>query len=209
MTIEFQIILIIILIFSVIIHEVSHGLAAYFQGDKTAEEAGRITLNPIPHIDLFGTIIVPAMFLISGASAFLAWAKPVPFNPNNLRNKKWGELIVAAAGPISNIVLMLLFIISIYILEYFNLGNEFISQVLFMGGFLNLFLAIFNLIPIVPLDGSKILFSLLPFNISQKTRWFMEKYQIHIFIIFLLIIFNTHFLGEFIYKIYKSFYTIF
>ena len=88
MSIELQIVLIIILIFSVIIHEVSHGLAALQQGDRTAEDAGRVTLNPIPHIDLVGTILVPAIFLLSGSSAFLAWAKPVPYNPNNLRDKK-------------------------------------------------------------------------------------------------------------------------
>lgn len=208
MTTEIQIASIIVLIFSVIIHEVSHGIAAYLQGDKTAEQAGRITLNPIPHIDLIGTILVPAMFVLSGANAFLAWAKPVPYNPNDLRNKKWGELIVAIAGPISNIILMILFILSIFILEYFKLGNEFILQVLFMGGFLNLFLAIFNLIPIVPLDGSKILFSLLPFNLSQKTRWFMEKHQMYIFIVFLLIIFNMNFLGEGIYYLYNSIFRL-
>ncbi|EFK95105.1 protein containing Peptidase M50 domain [sediment metagenome] len=199
-----QFILIIILIFSVILHEVAHGLTAYMLGDSTAERAGRITLNPIPHIDLFGTIIVPAVFLLSGTSAFLAWAKPVPFNPNNLNDKKWGELKVAIAGPISNIILMLIFIISVVVINFFGIGNEVIFYILFWAGFINLFLAIFNLIPLVPLDGSKVLFSLLPFEISRKIKYFMDKYYLYIFLIFLFIIFNTSFIFEWIRFIYEK-----
>ncbi len=199
-----QIILIIILIFSVVIHEVSHGLAAYFQGDKTAENAGRLTLNPIPHIDLFGSIILPGIFLLSGTNAFLAWAKPVPYNPNNLKNKKWGELIVALAGPISNFILMLIFLLLLAIVNYFNISNEFIIEILKIGGFLNLFLGIFNLLPIVPLDGSKILFAILPKNISYKMSNFMEKNYLYIFIIFLLFIFNTNYIFNFVFLIFNQ-----
>ena len=198
-----QIIIILILIFSVIIHEISHGLMAYFQGDDAAERAGRITLNPIPHIDLFGTIILPLIFILFHVNGFIAWAKPVPYNPNNLKNKKWGEFLVAVAGPLSNIVLMVIFLIFFILLVKFNItSNEFILKVLFNAAFLNWFLAIFNLIPIVPLDGSKILFSLLPFKLSQKVRSFMEKNYFYIFLIFLIIIFNTSFIIDWISTMY-------
>ena len=199
----FQGILIFILLFSVIIHEVAHGLAAYFQGDKTAYNMGRITLNPIPHIDLIGSILVPAIFLLSGVNAFLAWAKPVPYVPENLKNKKWGELIVAIAGPLSNLILMFLFIVGIFILTKLNIENDFFYTILYYGGFLNLFLAIFNLIPVVPFDGSKVLFSLIPYPQNQKIRNFMEQYSPYIFIILILIIFNTSFIFDFVQNTYN------
>ncbi len=198
-----QIILIIILIFSVIIHEVSHGLAALYQGDRTAEEAGRLTLNPIPHIDLFGSIIVPMIFIASGMNAFLAWAKPVPYNPNNLRDKKWGELIVALAGPLSNFILMFLFLILFWFFNHFGFGNEFILKILFTSAFMNLFLGIFNLVPVVPLDGSKVLFAFIPQKYYWNTRQFLEKNYLYIFLIFVFIIFNTSFLQDFSWNIFK------
>jgi len=198
-----QIILIIILIFSVIIHEVSHGLAALYQGDRTAEEAGRLTLNPIPHIDLFGSIIVPMIFIASGMNAFLAWAKPVPYNPNNLRDKKWGELIVALAGPLSNFILMFLFLILFWLFNHFGFGNEFILKILFTSAFMNLFLGIFNLVPVVPLDGSKVLFAFIPQKYYLNTRQFLEKNYLYIFLIFVFIIFNTSFLQDFSWNIFK------
>ena len=95
---------VIIFIFSVIIHEVSHGYAAYLQGDNTAKYAGRLTLNPIPHIDIFGSIVLPLFLVLSKIPIIVGWAKPVPFNPYNLRNQKWGEAIVAIAGPLSNMM---------------------------------------------------------------------------------------------------------
>ncbi|MBI2640037.1 MAG: site-2 protease family protein, partial [Candidatus Sungbacteria bacterium] len=96
---------IIVLIFSVMVHEISHGFAALFLGDKTAKYAGRLTLNPIPHIDLFGSIILPLMLFFFQSPILFGWAKPVPYNPYNLRNQKWGPALVGAAGPGSNILI--------------------------------------------------------------------------------------------------------
>jgi len=153
-----------ILVMSVVIHEVSHGVAAYLQGDKTAQYAGRLTLNPIPHIDMFGSILLPFLLVITNSPFLIGWAKPVPYNPYNLRNQKWGPAIVGAAGPLSNILVALFFgaVIRIGITQAPS------AQLLtFLGVaqhivFLNLVLAIFNLVPIPPLDGSKVLLSALP-----------------------------------------------
>lgn len=150
------------LIFSIIVHEVSHGFAAEMLGDPTARLQGRLTLNPIPHIDPVGSILVPAILLISQAGFLFGWAKPVPYNPYNLKNQKWGEAIVAAAGPGVNILLAIVF----GLVVRFGTGalpTEFIK----LAGvivFINIMLAFFNLIPIPPLDGSKLLKSILPFR---------------------------------------------
>lgn len=170
---------IIIFIFSVIIHEVSHGYVAYLQGDNTAKFKGRLTLNPIPHIDLFGSIILPLILIFSGSSMVVGWAKPVPFNPYNLRNQRWGEAMVAMAGPLSNIFIAFVFGIIIRLSLFPSLLNPFIYIVL-----INLVLATFNLVPIPPLDGSKILFSLFP-NKFLEAREFMERNGLFILIFFI------------------------
>jgi len=201
---ELNILLLFTLFFSVIIHEVAHGLTALWQGDDTAEKAGRLTLNPIPHIDLFGTIILPLIFFLSGSSLFLAWAKPVPYNPHNLKNKKWGEAMVALAGPVSNFLLMFVFIGLFYALK--NTANNFVLHFFYLAGFLNLFLGFFNLLPVVPLDGSKILFAFLPKSVSIKVRNFLEANYLYIFIIFIIIILNTNFLFFWAESIYSLFW---
>ncbi|MEQ1561282.1 MAG: site-2 protease family protein [Nitrospira sp.] len=180
---------VIIFIFSVIIHEVSHGYSAYLQGDNTAKFSGRLTLNPIPHIDMMGSIIVPGLLLLSGSSMVVGWAKPVPFNPYNLRNQKWGEALVAIAGPLSNIFIAVVFGLMIRFGFLTSLLNPFIYIVL-----INLVLATFNLVPIPPLDGSKILFSLFP-NSMSGIREFMEKHG------FLILIFFIFFLWKFIFPL--------
>jgi len=141
---------ILILIMSVVIHEVSHGYAALFLGDKTAEYQGRLSLNPLKHLDLFGSVLVPAMSYFLGGF-IIGWAKPVPFNPYNLRNQKWGEAIVAVAGPLSNIFIALAFGLS---LRFF--GSAFPASFIAIVGYIvliNIILAVFNLVPIPPLDG--------------------------------------------------------
>ncbi len=180
-----------ILIFSIIIHELAHGYAALWQGDDTAEQAGRLTLNPIPHIDLIGSIIIPAAFILSGSNFFLGWAKPVPYNPNNLRNQKWGEAMVAAAGPLSNFILAGIILIASFLLFSANLINQDTLNLLHMAIFINIFLAVLNLIPIAPLDGSKILYSLLPYGLSLSVRHFMEKYQIFLFLALIFFLLTT------------------
>ena len=149
--------LIVVIIFSAIIHEVMHGVAADKLGDQTARYAGRLTLNPIPHIDLFGSIILPVLLALSGSPLFFAWAKPVPYNPYNLKPGRWSEAIVAGAGPASNLVIALIagFLIQSGIAAP-------IAGTLFLVVVVNVMLCIFNLIPVPPLDGSKVLEAFLP-----------------------------------------------
>lgn len=165
---------IIILIYSVILHEISHGYAAYRQGDKTAFHAGRLTLNPISHMDMFGSVIVPILGTISGWGPF-GWAKPVPINPYNLRNK-YSELLVSAAGILANLAIfavsyIIIFIISMYAVDILTVVSlskvQVLINILVMIMYVNLALGIFNLIPVPPFDGMNILRSLFP-SIKHK-----------------------------------------
>ena len=172
----------IILVFSVIIHEVSHGLAANAMGDPTAKYAGRLTLNPLVHLDLFGSILLPAILVLSGAHFLFGWAKPVPYNPNNLSDKKWGTIWVSAAGILANIFIAVIFGLLVrfsapynFPVKFYNIASSIVV--------INLALALFNLVPIPPLDGSKILFSLLPRSFSS-IMYFMERYSFIFVIIF-------------------------
>jgi Zn-dependent protease len=152
---------VIILVMSIVIHEVSHGFMAEYFGDDTARNAGRLTLNPIPHLDMFGSILLPAVLVLSHSPFLFGWAKPVPYNPNNLSNKKWGTIAVASAGVLANLLIAIIFGIIIRLSSGIALQSNFyfITSVIVI---VNLALAIFNLVPIPPLDGSKILFSFLP-----------------------------------------------
>ena len=155
-----------ILIMSVVIHEVAHGYAALALGDVTAKYAGRLTLNPIKHLDPFGSVILPLLMSLVPGGLMLAWAKPVPYNPYNLRNKRWGELLVAIAGPLSNIAIAILvgFAVRIAIANGFSGPAMSLALVTIL---MNLYLAFFNMIPIPPLDGSKVLMGLFP-NLAPK-----------------------------------------
>lgn len=173
---------IVILLFSVILHEVMHGLAALYFGDHTAENAGRLTLNPIPHIDPIGTILVPALFLLpalfGGSSGFIVgWAKPVPVNPLNFTNIRKGELIVALAGVAANFALAGIATIIFHLLpaSLVNSSGIPIFDVLAFAVTINLILGVFNLIPIPPLDGSRIVLSQLPYNLARKFES-LERY---------------------------------
>jgi len=177
---------IIILIMSVVIHEVAHGYAALRFGDKTALYAGRLTLNPIKHLDIFGSIIVPALLVLSGTGLVLGWAKPVPYNPSNLTPRRAGTLWVAMAGIFANIVTAILFAIILRVLVmvgYSSVPVYFILQEIVL---INIVLAIFNLVPIPPLDGSKVLFELLPYKYFH-VRIFLEKYSLAIFLAFIFL----------------------
>lgn len=173
---------IIVLIFSVIIHEVSHGYAAYLQGDNTAKFAGRLNLNPLNHLEWFGSFFLPVMSYFLGGF-IIGWAKPVPFNPYNLRNQRWGEAIVAFAGPLSNILIALFFGLLLRFGLLAPLGEGFMT-IAFIIVFINLVLATFNLVPIPPLDGSKILFSFLPYGMQDVRNW-MEQNGTFILIFFI------------------------
>lgn len=153
-----QILFFLILIFSIILHEVAHGYAAEKLGDPTARYAGRLTLNPIVHIDMLGSIILPLISILSPGGFIFGWAKPVPYNPYNLtRAPKWGEAIVAGAGPATNFALALLFALFVRFSP-----DETFAAVCFMGVASNLWLGFLNLIPVPPLDGSKVVEALLP-----------------------------------------------
>lgn len=157
---------IVLVIFSIILHEIAHGYAADWLGDPTARYSGRLTLNPVPHIDPIGSIALPGILALTGASFLIGWAKPVPYNPYNLRNQRWGEAIVAFAGPATNIILAILFGL---VLRFWGSAlDPMLVQILVLGSFANLSLAILNLVPIPPLDGSKILKSVLPNNLAQS-----------------------------------------
>ena len=167
--------LIAVLIMSVVIHEVSHGFAANWLGDPTARLEGRLTLNPVPHIDPVGSVILPAILALSSSPFLFGWAKPVPYNPYNFqRGGRWAEALVAGAGPAANIVIALVFgalvRFGVIPLEAVNLAVSII--------FLNVLLAVFNLMPIPPLDGSKVFSSLLPQPFArgyEKLRLVLER----------------------------------
>lgn len=189
-----------ILLMSVVIHEVSHGYMASYLGDPTARYEGRLTLNPIKHIDFLGSIVVPLVSYFSGGFIF-GWAKPVPYNPHNLRPGRWSEALVALAGPVSNLFLALIFGLFIRFGLVYGLITEPILQITAMIVFLNIILMVFNLIPAPPLDGSKLLFALFPEKI-YKIRGFLERYG------FLLILFLIFYAWQFISPVAGSVFSL-
>jgi Zn-dependent protease len=163
------ILLIIVLIFSVVVHEVAHAWQARREGDHTAERLGRITLNPVPHLDLVGSFLVPLALHFSGSGFLFGWAKPVPVNPANYRDFMWGDIRVSLAGIVSNLILAALSTVATVLVLKVEaavgpLGGatEILRQMAMYGILINLVLAVFNLIPIPPLDGSHVVFHMLP-----------------------------------------------
>lgn len=148
----------IVLIFSIMIHEIAHGAMALKLGDDTAQRLGRLTLNPLKHIDPVGSIILPAILLLFQSPFLIGWAKPVPYDPRRLRDPRTGSALIALAGPASNIVIAIFF----GLLLRLSIFPEAAATLVALIVYLNLLLAIFNLIPIPPLDGSKLLFYFLP-----------------------------------------------
>ncbi len=185
---EFNIVLfqIITLIFSAIIHEYMHGWMADRLGDPTAKNAGRLTLNPISHIAPFGSIVLPALLIFSGAGFIFGWAKPVPYNPYNLQDKKYGGAKVAAAGPLANLVTAIFFglILRFAPIESVQLATFFIIIVQ-----INILLMVFNLVPIPPLDGSKVIMPFLPHSL-QANYVSLERYGMILVLIFIMFGFN-------------------
>ncbi|MDD2646617.1 MAG: site-2 protease family protein [Patescibacteria group bacterium] len=173
----------VIVVPSAILHEFSHAWMAYYLGDDTAKRAGRLTLNPLPHIDLFGTILLPIVFLLSGIPFIFAYAKPVPYNPYNLRNQRIGPALVGLAGPLSNLLVAVIFGI---LLRFLPVGS-FVA--LYYIIYINILLAVFNLVPIPPLDGSKVLYALMP-DSWMKVKIFLERYGIILVLIFIFFAFQ-------------------
>jgi len=167
-----QIILMIpMLLFAVIAHEVAHGYVAYRCGDPTAKLAGRLTLNPVPHIDLFGTILFPAILLLSSSPFLIGWAKPVPVNPSYFRNPSRDHLYVSLAGVCTNLLLALACTIVLGIIARItgSTGGA-LALMLQYGILINVILAAFNILPIPPLDGSWVAYHLLPRNLAENYR---------------------------------------
>lgn len=182
--------IIIALILSIVIHEVAHGYAAHLLGDPTARLAGRLSGNPLVHIDPVGSVLIPGLLFLSNAGILFGWAKPVPYNPYNLRFPKWGEALVAAAGPAVNLFLALLFGLLIRFADLLSLSAAFIELAAYIV-FINILLALFNLIPFPPLDGSKILPPLLPAGAAQaygRLVSLAERYNIFVFFGFIAVV---------------------
>ncbi len=174
-----------IIIPSAIIHEYAHGWMADRLGDPTARYAGRLTLDPRAHIDIWGTILMPLMlFALSNGTFLFAYAKPVPYNPYNLKNHKWGPALVALAGPMANLLLAVAFAAVIRIFPTVPAVDFFYIIV-----YANVLLLVFNLVPIPPLDGSKILYAILP-DSARGVRDFLERYSFILLMIFIFFLFE-------------------
>lgn len=148
-------------------HEFAHAATAYKLGDDTAKSHGRLTLNPIKHLDLVGSIIMPILAFSSGF-ALIGWAKPVPVNPHKLRNGLMGDAAVSAAGPLSNLGLAFVFAILLKVFQILAVLGEMITEMFLFGVFINIFLCFFNLIPIPPLDGSHLIYDFFPNNFTAR-----------------------------------------
>jgi len=172
-----------ILIFSIILHEYAHGRMAELRGDDTARVMGRLTFNPIPHIDLVGSVILPLIAALTGAP-LIGWAKPVPVNPYRLHNPSRDMMFVGAAGPLANLVFAVACAFILYFIRLAGIYDDIIFSFLKYAVVINVLLPLFNLVPIPPLDGSRILAGLLPPRIAYE---YMKIEPYGIFIIFFLV----------------------
>jgi Zn-dependent protease len=195
-----------VLILSIVAHEVAHGYAANALGDPTARLAGRLTLNPVPHLDPVGSILVPALLVLTGSSVLFGWAKPVPYNPFNLKHQRWGETLVALAGPATNIFLAVVFALVIRFAGPSMLSGAALSVASTIV-FVNLFLGLFNLIPFPPLDGYGILRSALPWSASHAFSRFEAQVRSMgaLSLLLFLLIFSYIFAGPFFMLVTKLF----
>src|SRR3989344_6370031 len=189
-----------VIMMSAVIHEVMHGVAAERLGDPTARLQGRITLNPISHLDPMGSIILPLVLVLTNAPILFGWAKPVPYNPHNLRPGRFSEAIVAVAGPVSNIFLALIFGFLLRLGIAGGYASESFIHITSLVVFINILLAVFNLVPIPPLDGSKLLFALFPEN-TFKLRNFFERYGLMLVILF--IFFAWQFIAPIVFYLFR------
>ena len=190
----------IILMMSVVLHEVSHGYTAAILGDPTAKYAGRLTINPLKHLDPIGSVIVPILTTVFGGVTF-GRAKPVPYNPYNLRGGKWGPAIVAAAGPLSNLCLAIfLSFVLHFALFSFLISSEATRLLIVEAIGINVVLFVVNMIPVPPIDGSKVLFSLIPYKYNYVIE-FMERYQL--VMILIVIVFLNVIISPIVYILYR------
>lgn len=181
---------IVVVLFSVVLHEVAHGAVANSMGDTTAKDLGRLTLNPFKHLDLFGSVLLPLFTFIAGGFVF-GYAKPVPYNPLRLNDRRYGPAKVAFAGPAVNLTLAVLFGLFLRFLPTV-LDDTLFPQLLSFIVLLNLTLAIFNLMPIPPLDGHWLLLTFLPARF-EALKIFIVRYGLFLFIFFLFFLFPVIF----------------
>jgi len=186
----------VVLIFSIIVHEVAHGLIAEREGDPTARNLGRITLNPLKHIDWLGSVILPLILILTNAGFVVGWAKPVPYNPQNLRNGRKSEAKVAIAGIVVNLSIAIFFALVIRGAIVFHYGSTALIDGASIIVLLNIVLAFFNSIPLAPLDGFRFLTAVLPARAIPTMRQ-IERYSLPILIIF--IIFGWNFVAPVVY----------
>ena len=191
MTIILTVLKVLAFVPAIVLHECAHGFAAYKLGDTTAKDAGRLTLNPIAHVDLWGTIIIPALLILSGSGFFFGYAKPVPYNPLNFRNIRQGEVIVGLAGPASNLVMCLIGAAIAWGGTFlYSSAPDVAIYVWYFGAYfctVNLCLAFFNLIPIPPLDGSSIIAPLLS-DRALAVYYKVQQYGMFILLLFIIVI---------------------
>lgn len=176
------VVIFVIFIYSVVLHELAHGFAARSMGDHTAEHLGRLTLNPLKHLDMVGSVFLPLILYLAGSPFLFGYAKPVPYNPHNLNDHRWGPAKVAVAGPLTNIVLAVLFGISVRVLQtsVSSTALDFLSY----GVMINIGLALFNLIPIPPLDGHWIAGTFFPAAMRSLYRFQWVLLALAIFVVF-------------------------
>lgn len=197
-----------VILFSMTLHEAMHGFVAYWLGDDTAKLQGRLTLNPIKHIDPFLTILLPVMLAIIGGPIF-GGAKPVPFNPDRVRYDEWGAALVAFAGPATNLIIAFV-IFGLGTVLGFNLSDFSVANILEMvltyGVFVNLGFFVFNMIPVPPLDGSRILYALAP-EFVRRIMEYIEQYGL--ILVFVLVLFASSVIGAFMMQSIQFFVDLF
>lgn len=191
-----QLFSVIVLIMSATIHEYMHGFAANQLGDPTAKNMGRLTLNPIKHLDLFGSVLLPLSLLFIGSPFLFGWAKPVPYNPNNLRDRKYGDAKVAIAGPLANLLMAVLFAIVFRFLDPASMFSYLVSEIIII----NLILMVFNLVPIPPLDGSKVLAVFLPTKWRHKMLYMDDR--LSMLLVFAFVFFGFQAISPIIYWLF-------
>jgi Zn-dependent protease len=188
MQIELFLFQLFVFLFSIVIHEVSHGVVAEWLGDPTARHAGRLTLNPVKHIDPIGSVILPLVMaipaLFGGTPIIFGWAKPVPYNPDNLKDPKIDGAKIALAGPVSNLLIAFLFGLVLQNAPGLGIYAVFFSIIIYI----NILLAVFNLLPVPPLDGSKVLFAILPS--TEGVYRFMRSLEQYGFLILIVLLFT-------------------
>lgn len=192
-----QLFSVIVLIMSATVHEYMHGFAANQLGDPTAKNMGRLTLNPIKHLDLFGSILLPLSLLFIGSPFLFGWAKPVPYNPNNLKDRKYGDAKVAIAGPLANLLMAVLFSIVFRFLDPASMFSYLVSEIIII----NLILMVFNLVPIPPLDGSKILAVFLPDKWRHKLLYLDDR--LSMLLVFAFVFFGFQAISPIIYWLFS------